>query len=182
MKLLIITSKKEQHCYERIIRNWFQECEIFNIPNKNGIVDEVKYKFSSSKEHCVCIPTCVDPELPEKEKTEIVIDEVEKILSHFRDNLHINIEPSDLYLLLHSGDLFPLGDARRENGLLRLSAFPFEYTDSLKKIISDGNIFQFRHTRNDVTLALMGMEGGDISLLFNRINDIISDAVKDEDF
>lgn len=175
MKILIVTSKNEKGCYKRIISNWFEVHDSFNIKDLGGnIAKEVIYKTSHSNDCCICLPSCIDPDLPEAVKIEIVVDEVAKILVKLEEK-GIKSAPSDVFLLLHSGDLFPNGDARSENGLVRLSTFPTELSNKLANIVSEGNVFQFHHTRNDITYALMGMSGDDISTLFDRIKDIFLD-------
>lgn len=174
MQILIITSKNEKGCYSRIIQNWFQSSDKMYLDYPNRVL-EVVYKVSKSQDYCVCIPPCVDPDLSEGEKTDIVIDEVLKIVEQLRKETY-SFSEKDVYLLLHSGDLFPLGDARRETGLLPLSALETVNRERLKNVVSNENIFQFKHDVNDITLQLLRNQGNEIEELFKQIKDIIEEA------
>ena len=170
MRMLFITSKNELGCYTRILQNWFQDSEHLIILNHKGnLTLDVNYKVSESQEHCVCIPPCVDIDLPERIKTEIVIDELKKTLDGLALEKGYKFKKEDVYLLIHSGDLFPLGDARRENGRINISAFPANLQRNIKELVSNNHIFQFRHDKNDITIALLRMKGEDVTELFEMI-------------
>lgn len=170
MKVLFITSKNEHGCYTRILQNWFQDSEHLIITNlKGNLTLDVNYKVSESQDYCVCFPPSVDPDLPERIKTEVVIDEVKKILQGLSIEKGYQFKKENVYLLIHSGDLFPLGDARRENGKISISAFPADLQSSIKDIVSDDHIFQFRHDKNDITIALLRIRGKDVAELFEMI-------------
>lgn len=170
MKLLFITSKDESGCYPRIIQNWFQGGRHLIINNlKGNLTLDVVYKVSPEKDCCICIPPSINPDLPESLKTEIVVDELQKVLKELASEEGFMFKKEDVYLLIHSGDLFPLGDARRENGRISISAFPPVLQGGLKSIVLDEHIYQFRHDKNDITIALLRMKGDDVAELFEMI-------------
>lgn len=173
MKTIVITTKNPNVEYKKIVQNWFDQnyCD----QNKESIeevevestidIDTSSYQSSYNNlivrqdtNFRIVLPEAVNPNQKQQQKAEYVLD----LLCIIADMFYVNKE--DLYLFVHSRDLFNLEDSRSGYGIVYNDSLSCS-TSMLRRIeqrIEDGHIFQFHHDDNNVKHLLVDkylMEG-----------------------
>ena len=121
MKTIIITTKESGDCYQRICDNWFEGCSFLTIHTDTSIVSpelQPEYNTVCIKEqggYRVCLPSCINPNLLQEKKVNYILSLICTLLKELKTS------KNDVYLVIHSGDLFDLKDARRITGNVRIS-------------------------------------------------------------
>ncbi|MBO4531856.1 MAG: hypothetical protein J5767_14595 [Paludibacteraceae bacterium] len=141
MELIIISTKQEH--YHGLV----QRCcctNQFEVEDREE--DLVPIKYIQSGDYSLCIlpvtrgTTC-------SEKASYSLDLVKKTIEYFFKE---QVTKEQIYLFLHSGDFFVLGDDHRDDGVLKLEWLegiePAELLTYLKENVTDTHICQFRHT------------------------------------
>lgn len=175
MKTIIITTKKDDNCYERIRTTWFKNivpksiCISPNVANTAMLPEYCIVYIKKSGDYRVCLPECLNPHLPQKQRVEYLLSLICSII------YELSIQKKDVYLVLHSGDLFDMQDARRRTGSL-----PFNWlnctSDLLNRfclLVEEKHMYQFRHDDNDVSDLLLYSTDEEISSLCQSIIKII---------
>lgn len=148
MKTLIITTKKEDNCYEKIRKKWFNDPERIcvkpdavlsqhNVQLLNNIV-----LYVQTKDFRLCLPNCINPQLKLNDRIEYALSLICAIAQEF------SVSKQDLYVLFHSGDLYDLSDPNRKTGPQRFNDIYAKENrmDIFKSIVDENHLFCFSHT------------------------------------
>lgn len=175
MKTIFITTKDAEDCYDIIVDNWFTNCidkkmirtSISIDLSKQASFNTVKIKRGYSGSFQAILPQSVNPSLDNK--ADYVFDLACLIAKELK------IPQNEYYLLIHAGDLFPLGDVNRTEGHISINELPCsnDIKTRLAEVVDEKHIYRFRHNENIIKELLIDTSEEDISELVSPIIDII---------
>ena len=179
MRTIIFTTKIEEECYQTIKENWFVGSRLHRVRIDNIDIDtSLQSLFNNvwvkeDNEYRICLPQCVNPQLPQKQKADYVLSLVLGISKYF------DIRKDDLYIAFHSGDLFSLGDSRRKTGHVPITEIPCspQILNEFRNYVLEENVFQFRHDCNRIANFLLDKEGDIVKLGEAMINFIKNETI-----
>ncbi len=171
LKTLIITTKQADECYSRIRASWLTNSKGYRVPIADAQLARPDLQFpintvrvAENDDYRVVLPTCVNPDSPLDDRIEYVLSLICAISKQFQ------ISRDDLYVMIHSGDLFDTHDANRTTGPLYFDdiyATP-RRIEILKHIVKEDNLYQFRHDSR-ISDFLLSSNNGNISTLCESI-------------
>lgn len=178
MKTIIFTTKDSEDCYQTIKENWFSNSTFIKVRTNSEIIDtslQSEYNHVSiieNHDYRICLPECVNPQLKQKDKVEYIfslICSLIKVLKTSKDDT--------IYLVIHSGDLFELKDARRETGHVCYSWLNCSASilSELQEMVEEKHIYQFRHDSNDISDLLLYPEKEDLIWFCKSLIEIIEE-------
>lgn len=177
MKTIIITTKDSGNCYQKIRDNWFEDCSYMTIHTDTNIVGpelQPEYNTICIKEkdgYRVCLPSCIKPIISQDKKVNYILSLMCLLIKELKAS------KSDVYLVIHSGDLFDLKDARRITGNVQFSWLNCN-TDiliQLQGMVDEKHIYQFRHDCNDISDLLLDPEEEDYLWFCKSLIEIIEE-------
>lgn len=157
MRTLIITTKEEGNCYEKIRENW--------LSNGKSILLKTDAKLSRSdlqlidnfisyvetEDYRLCLPKYIYQGSSVEDRIEYALSIVCAISKHFE------IPKNDLYVMFHAGDLFNNGDPGRKTGALYFRDITnngSKRMNEFKDIVDENHLFRFRHDSSISELLL----------------------------
>lgn len=175
MKTFIITTKEDNDCYTRICENWFEDSSLIPIHTDSSVIStslqpEYNYvRVKKDENFRLCLPSCLNPHIPQDKKVDYVLSLICEIVKK------LNVPKSELYLVIHAGDLFDQKDGRRITGHVRFNWIHCtpDILTAFQETVEEAHFYQFRHNGNDVSDLLLEPEIEDIPSLCESLIEII---------